>query len=219
MSSIVTDSQAAARTAIEASSDKDLRVPYFCEENVWRLCYRKMREQPESHFFAIFISNSRQCVPMFHQRAAANPEEPCCWDYHVILLCASPNKDIVVYDMDSDLPFPTPLQNYVDLSFLPNESSSSPFAPMFRVVPGHVYIQEFASDRSHMFNAETNRWNAPPPQYDCINMFPGRSSTFPQFQDFSRDGARKQDPLKYGTILTIQQLVHYVSFECKEDKE
>ena len=214
--SSVTDLQTAARTAIEASSDTDLRAPYFCEENVWRLCYRKMREQPESQFFVVFISNSRQCVPMFHQLATSNPEKPCCWDYHVILLCASPNEEVVVFDMDSSLPYPTPLQNYVDLSFLQDESSSSPFAPMFRVVPGPVFLREFSSDRSHMFNAETNRWNASPPPYDCINMSPGRTSTFRQFYDFRLDGARKQDPSKYGTVLTKQQLVHYVSMECKD---
>ena len=35
----------AAKSAIEASSDKSLRVPCYCEENVWRLAYRKIHQQ------------------------------------------------------------------------------------------------------------------------------------------------------------------------------
>lgn len=211
--------QSAARTAIEALCDKDLRVPYFCEENVWRLCYRKMREQPESHFFAVFISNGKQCVPMFHQIAASDPEKPCCWDYHVILLGMSPNKEIYVYDVDSLLPYPTLLRNYIDLSFINDDKPShSHFAPMFRVVPGKVLIREFSSDRSHMFHAKTSSWNAPPPPYDCINMNKDKPSTFHLFRDFSTQGARKQGPSKYGVMLTKQQLMQY-EFIGNKDKE
>jgi hypothetical protein len=208
--------QTAALTAVEATCDNDLRVPYFCEENVWRLCYRKMREQPDNHFFAAFISNCKQCVPMFQQLAASDPRKPCCWDYHVILLCATRNDGVFVHDIDSTLPYPTPLQTYLELSFIQDENS--PFSPVFRVVPGQVYIREFASDRSHMYNAETNSWNAPPPTYDCINMSHGRQSTFRQYNSFTYDGARKQDPITYGAMLSKKELVEYdyIAFKDKE---
>jgi hypothetical protein len=208
--------QPAARTAVEAPCDNDLRVPYFCEENVWRLCYRKMLEQPDSHFFAVFISNSKQCVPMFHQHAASNPRKPCCWDYHVILLCASRNGEVFVHDIDSTLPYPTPLRTYLELSFLQDETSQ--FAPLFRVIPGQVYVREFASDRSHMYNAETDSWNAAPPTYDCINMSHGRQSTFKQFNDFAHDNVRKQDPIIYGAIITKKELEEYVCIGVEDKK-
>ena len=106
----------AAETAISASirHDYDLRIPYYCEENVWRLAYRKLyyqdqMKQPTNEgrnnnddnknetYYVAFISNQQKCVPMYHQRAATAPstsstlqrkeEIPCCfWDYHVILL-------------------------------------------------------------------------------------------------------------------------------------
>lgn len=211
----VPSKQPAALTAIKASCDHDLRVPYFCEENVWRLCYRRMRDQTENISFVVFISNNIKCVPMFHQCASSDSGKPCCWDYHVILLCATPNKEVLVYDIDSVLPYPTKLQAYLEQSFAYEEPS--PFAPLFRVIPGEVFIREFSSDRSHMFNAETNSWNASPPSYDCINMLQGRPSTFSTFNDFSKN-ARGHDPSKYGTILTKQQLAQYVDISFNHQK-
>lgn len=204
--------QPAAQTATKAPCDNDLRVPYFCEENAWRICYRRMREQYENRFFVVFISNSMQLVPMFHQRASSDPGKPCCWDYHVILQCVTPRNEVLVYDIDSHLPYPTPLQVYLDQSFAHEESS--PFAPLFRVVPGETFIREFSSDRKHMFNAETNSWSAPLPPYDCINMSQGRRSTFRWYNDFSQ-GELQHDPSKYGTILTKEQMIRYgnLSFE------
>lgn len=80
--------------------DYDLRVPYYCEENVWRLAYRKLYYQKQrteqikeasnelksSHptnddhkrnasinerYYVAFISNHQKCLPMYHQRAAS----------------------------------------------------------------------------------------------------------------------------------------------------
>lgn len=31
----------AAETAMEATDEYSLRVPYYCEENAWRVAYRK----------------------------------------------------------------------------------------------------------------------------------------------------------------------------------
>jgi N-terminal glutamine amidase len=106
-----TELSTAAMTALSQNvqSDHDLRVACYCEENVWRIAYRKLHyptqheqlrlaESSEQHnnntngtttakYVVAFISNKRQCVPMLHQRASSSPSEvPCCWDYHVILL-------------------------------------------------------------------------------------------------------------------------------------
>lgn len=75
--------QAAAVTALQAPTDQDLRVPYYCEENAWRVVYRKMRDQPEDNFFVVFISNPVKNVAMFHQRASDAPDQAVSWDYHV----------------------------------------------------------------------------------------------------------------------------------------
>jgi hypothetical protein len=95
-----TTTPTASDTAICESvhHDCDLRVPYYCEENVWRLAYRKLHynklknKQIEKvpniskslvavnddnetinheRYYVAFISNQHKCVPMYHQRAAS----------------------------------------------------------------------------------------------------------------------------------------------------
>jgi protein N-terminal glutamine amidohydrolase len=162
----------AADTALAVLHERNLRVPYYCEENVWRLLYRKSILEPNVRTWAVFISNSIKNVSMFQQLASENPAMSCCWDYHVIALAESThnNNDIVVYDLDSRLPFPCPLPEYMQASF--PYTWPTPYAPLFRVVEGAVFLQAFSSDRSHMFNATTGQWNAPPPLYATIQPGP-----------------------------------------------
>ena len=57
----------AEESALNAPSDEALRVPYYCEENVWRLLYRKKHECPDDRFWVVFISNTikvRKCSMM-----------------------------------------------------------------------------------------------------------------------------------------------------------
>jgi protein N-terminal glutamine amidohydrolase len=152
----------AAATALEAPSDQSLRVPCYCEENVWRLAIRKLPaskkggsqtvndENGHSHqYHAVFVSNPRKCVPMFHQLAAKDPKDPCFWDYHVILFCttttlnATPASEktsserdesttTVVYDMDSYLPYPCPLKDYLKASFAREKKFPKEYEPQFR---------------------------------------------------------------------------------------
>ena len=158
-----------------APTDADLRCPFYCEENVWRLAYRKMLSDQTNHqdveYFVAFISNSRKNVPMFYQRAASDEETPCVWDYHVILIEAArsgKSSSIMVYDVDTTLsPYPITLDLYADYTF-PDELASTNFAPLFRVIPASKYLHHFESDRSHMYNAHTSSWSAPPPSYQCI---------------------------------------------------
>lgn len=154
----------AAATALEAPSDQSLRVPCYCEENVWRLAFRKLpvsnkdgsqnvvqEENGRSHqYHVVFVSNPHKCVPMFQQLAAKDPEAPCFWDYHVILFCTSTtikatpplDKEVsseydeltttVVYDMDSYLPYPCPLQQYLKDSFAKETKFPKEYDPRFR---------------------------------------------------------------------------------------
>ena len=106
------------QSALEAPTDQDLRVPYYCEENVWRLAVRKRTQQPTDRFWVAFISNTIKNVPMFQQKAAIHGDVSCCWDYHVILLCQRPGDgQVAVYDVDSVLPYPCPLDAYMAHSF------------------------------------------------------------------------------------------------------
>lgn len=181
-------------------TDADLRCPFYCEENVWRIAYRKMRSnQSHSHgreYFVAFISNERKSVPMFYQRAASDEETPCVWDYHVILIevDAGKSSNMQVYDVDTTLtPYPIALDVYTEYSF-PGELCSTTFAPMFRVIPANKYLDYFESDRSHMYNAHTSSWSAPPPSYQCI--FQSRSLS-------SNDNR---------TRVTRSNLKHYLNF-------
>uniref|UniRef100_A0A7S4JI62 Protein N-terminal glutamine amidohydrolase n=1 Tax=Odontella aurita TaxID=265563 RepID=A0A7S4JI62_9STRA len=91
----------AARTALSCPSDRELRVPCYCEENVWRLAYRRLHGGIsvgdggeilyESgacgvQYYVMFISNDERVCPMLCQLAKENESEPCFWDYHVVLL-------------------------------------------------------------------------------------------------------------------------------------
>lgn len=176
----------AAKSALEATTDTSLRVPCYCEENVWRLVYRKlyhdnrnkqlqqqlqqdhhrMSLQENNHgknmadtvtYHVVFVSNPKACVPMFQQLASTHRTKPVFWDYHVILLEVSVhqhdettdnlesitnhNATIVtpttatttyVWDIDSHLPCPCPLIDYIDNVF-PNVTNwPLEYRPYFR---------------------------------------------------------------------------------------
>lgn len=67
----------AAKSALQAKSDASLRVPCYCEENVWRLAYRKIYQQKTQETYHVaFVSNPKACVPMFEQLAAEDRNQP-----------------------------------------------------------------------------------------------------------------------------------------------
>lgn len=128
----------AAKSALNAPSDQSLRVPCFCEENVWRLAYKKLQAKTTNskEYFVVFITNPMQCVPMFHQMAAKDPSKPCYWDYHVILVSYSESKkpSALVYDMDSHLPYPCSLELYLSSVFPCKIQWPADYLPYFRWV-------------------------------------------------------------------------------------
>jgi len=234
----------AAESALASSirQDCELRCPFYCEENVWRLAYRKLHnpqqtviEGDQTTYFVVIVSNERKSVPMFYQRASECPERPCVWDYHVFLIgitkknssssSSSNNQQAWVYDIDTTLtPYPLPLQAYLRHSFS-DQLSTTTYAPLFRVVPATLFLCHFESDRSHMYNAHTGTWSAPPPPYQCI--LPATSSspssnptnTAAQTKTATRSNLKHYLNLSshhfddcglpadaLGTVLTLQQL-------------
>ncbi|CAH4031265.1 unnamed protein product [Pieris brassicae] len=89
-------------------------------------------------------------------------------DYHVIFLYSIDLKSCLVYDLDSELPFPTFFHKYVTETFRTDQVLKSDFHRFFRVVPGKYFLQHFSSDRRHMKRPDGS-WIKPPPPYSAIS--------------------------------------------------
>lgn len=173
----------AALTALSCASERELRVPCYCEENVWRLAYRRLNgggssegENKDNRYYVVFVSNEERCCPMFSQLAQDDADEPCFWDYHVLLISSSGpgvngTEKCLVWDMDSHLPFPTEVSDYLASVFREEcfrREFRAQLAPRFRVIEAEDYLKYFFSDRKHMIDPKTGEWREPPPKYDCI---------------------------------------------------
>ncbi|KAG7372331.1 glutamine amidase [Nitzschia inconspicua] len=182
LENLLKSNPSAAQSALDAPTDVSLRVPCYCEENVWRLAFRKLYQQQYDtalsnlQFFVVFVSNPKACVPMFHQLASTNRNKPIFWDYHVILVSTGTVRNdgddtarpsSLVWDMDSHLSCPCPFQEYIDAVFWDYHKWPHEYTPHFRVVDAMSFLRHFSSDRSHMLQSD-GTWNATPPPYDCI---------------------------------------------------
>lgn len=231
----------AENTAIHAASDLDLRVPFYCEENAWRVLYRHLvavtttsgtNACVNNEYHIVFISNEARCCPFYHQRAKPlhQEDEYVCWDYHVIVIrtteTASSSGTITteVLDVDSWMPYPCPINYYLDETFRLNALKSTTvgteFHPLFRVIPAHQYLKYFFSDRMHMF--QHGKWMARPPEYKPImnglmhanekevecKRKKGNVSNLEKYIDMvscsssSNDGGRNDDE-RMGTVFTL----------------
>lgn len=142
----------------------------FCEENIWYLAKKMIASAEQNKLtkpFVAFVSNHSQTVAIWHQRSGdASNLGMVCWDYHVIFICELDGQPLV-FDLDTDLPFPSRLDEYCRAAFPQQQTLPRRLRPMFRVVPASLYLAEFASDRSHMRRA--GNWLSPPPTYPCIS--------------------------------------------------
>jgi hypothetical protein len=213
------DNEAGA-SAMASSCDEALRVPCYCEENVWRLAYRKLHFQLESgikgvQYYVVFVSSEEKLIPMLYQKArksiSSSSNEPVFWDYHVILLETKEN-DAFVFDMDTIVtPFPAPLNLYLDYSFSPDEYTDA-VDPRFRVIDAFIFLKYFNSNREHMrINGE---WTAVPPTYKCIQLDAVKStSNLDSYRIMTASerfrGQRVTD--KFGKVMTMDELRAFVS--------
>lgn len=232
----------ARRTALLSTSEQELRVPYYCEENVWRLAYRLLYgngkgyspvDRENTSYWVVFISNERKCCPMLHQRASEDPEtKPCLWDYHVILLETTKFitrgktvEETKVLDVDSVLPFPVSIEEYVNSTFMKftSDEVNRKFSPLFRVVRADTYLMHFYSDRSHM-KKEDGSWIAPPPSYDFIMTADAKLNSKGQMSNL--DGyikmtakKRESDRLNiFGELLSIEQMQERFRFVKRTER-
>ena len=80
------------------TTDHDLRIPCYCEENSWRLVYRhcnnnanissSISEEYNFNYHVVFVSNLPRRCSFYMQRAAASggTNEFVNWDYHVFVI-------------------------------------------------------------------------------------------------------------------------------------
>ncbi|KAH9679130.1 protein N-terminal glutamine amidohydrolase [Citrus sinensis] len=165
-------------------------TPYYCEENVYllckKLCANGTAEADGSDLFVVFISNEKKQalhgsgnflgskrtgkkIPLWHQKASQRADGVVLWDYHVICVQRKKGGDspCLVWDLDSSLPFPTPLAPYVSETIQPSFQLFSEYQRFFRIVHAPVFLRCFASDRRHMKDSAGN-WIAQPPAYEPI---------------------------------------------------
>ncbi|XP_040571105.1 protein N-terminal glutamine amidohydrolase [Lepeophtheirus salmonis] len=142
--------------------------PCFCEENVWKVVDEVRSRAPGelSKTSVIFVSNKKQVVPLWRQKAGREDDKLVIWDYHVIFIY-KPDERCLVYDLDSELPFPTYFHKYVTETFRTDAILNPEYHRFFRIIPGGVFLEHFASDRRHMKKSD-GTWVKDPPPYPCI---------------------------------------------------
>jgi len=137
--------------------------PYYCEENIWRLCREPMfRNRPA---YVVFVSNPGESCAIWRQRAADSPHAPMIWDYHVILLAEDPKRGWLVWDLDTTLDIPVEAATWLRLSFAMGSNIPEAYRPLFRLLTPQEYLRHLSTDRSHMRD-ENGDWLAPPPEWE-----------------------------------------------------
>lgn len=154
----------------------------FCEENAWHLCQdprlrRGDWSPPPEDRRVLLVTNARRSVAVWRQRAG----DPVVWDYHALVLArVAPGGAWEAWDLDSTLPLPCPLPDWLSASFLP---APPVLAPRFRLLGAAEYLAVFSSDRSHMLDP-AGRPRAPFPPWPAITR-PG-GSTLARLLDLGR---------------------------------
>ncbi|KAJ7273567.1 N-terminal glutamine amidase-domain-containing protein [Mycena haematopus] len=149
---------------------KTVYTPFYCEENIYMLCQAFISRQEDVS--VVLISNENKTIALWNQKLR---QSVVVWDYHVVLLLQSRDKQHWIYDFDTRLTFPCLMKDYLAFTFRQDVPSS--YQSLFRIVPGLTYIEHFASDRSHMLtdasesNSETSAveaYRSPPPLHPPI---------------------------------------------------
>lgn len=144
--------------------------PFYCEENVWWLAQRSdLFVGPCEVAFVLGPDRPDARVACWYQRAA-DEGEAVLWDYHVVLAERRPGgagvaSTVIVWDLDTRLPWPCPAALWVAATFQDAAQVPARYHPRFRVVASHLFVREFATDRSHMRDA-SGLWRRPPPPWD-----------------------------------------------------
>jgi hypothetical protein len=160
----------------------------YCEENVWLL----WQDPRFAGARVALISNSERTVALGAQRAGA--DGVVVWDYHVVLASSAE-----VYDLDSLLPFPCPLERYLEATFGNQQALPSRLRARLRLVDAADYARELFSDRAHMRGPD-GTWKAAPPPWPPPDG-PGRGWRLLDLIDMTKPAPGRvvtPDPLSIG---------------------
>ncbi|XP_021893306.1 protein N-terminal glutamine amidohydrolase isoform X1 [Carica papaya] len=221
-------------------------TPFYCEENVYllckELCTNGTADATGSDLFVAFISNEKKQVPLWNQKASKRADGAILWDYHVICVQRKNNgSPHLVWDLDSALPFPSPLASYVSETIRPSfqlfseyQSLFTRFGPVallphcllpfyekiefFRIVHAPVFLRCFASDRRHMKDSVGN-WIAEPPAYEPIVAEDGTVHNLNEYIEIQASDAAKEfqgDLMndvnqKFGVLINENQIEEFFS--------
>lgn len=170
-------------------------MPCYCEENIWQLAQESCFHGHET--VAVIVSGHGPYRKLWFQRSAETPGAPVLWDYHVVLL--SRQNGWQVWDLDTTLELPASATTYFSKTFLQEDFDPEHKDVIFRLIPAPEYVENFSSDRSHMW-LPSGSWVAPPPQWPII--FNGERSNLPDWLD-----VRHEAP---GKVLTLAELMRDV---------
>ncbi|KAL0910924.1 hypothetical protein M5K25_019020 [Dendrobium thyrsiflorum] len=113
-------------------------------------------------------------IPLWNQKASKSSDKLVIWDYHVICIQIVNQKNTeegrfshLIWDLDSSLPFPLPLDQYISETFRLHLPLKSTYKRVLRVIHAPIFLQHFSSNRTHMRDPHGN-WIAPPPNYEPI---------------------------------------------------
>lgn len=172
----------------------EINTPYtscYCEENIYLACQHLLVSASRclQDVYAVFISNTTQTVMIWEQRASQyGPElgSPVVWDYHVIMILVAAVDDnndthptmaerTYVVDFDSTLGTLSSWKDYTSRTFRSDLFKAGIFdtqlQSMFRIISATRFIDQFASDRSHMMETSEEgvvEFKMPPPVYEPI---------------------------------------------------
>jgi len=133
---------------------------HFCEENVYLMAQQLLNGDSKNdgtEYHVVFISSQSKETPIWRQRASQDQDNhPVIWDYHVVLVATGNTHEIrehgltLMFDLDSCLEFPISASMYCTAAFRPDRMIPKEHEQTFRVIPAAMFLDYFASDRSHM---------------------------------------------------------------------
>ncbi|KAJ7582849.1 N-terminal glutamine amidase-domain-containing protein [Mycena floridula] len=139
----------------------------WCEENIYLLAQSFLLDPAILQAWkihVIFISNPSRTVCLWKQIKARSEDAPVIWDYHVVLWLQSESSSWI-YDFDTTLAKPCRFESYLDQTF--TLSVPETYQSCFRVIPAREYLDNFASDRSHMLSSD-GVYMSPPPEHQAL---------------------------------------------------
>ncbi|TXG70364.1 hypothetical protein EZV62_005299 [Acer yangbiense] len=140
------------------------------EENVYFLCKKLCADG--SDLYVVFISNEKKHA---YPTVASKGKQESRWCYSMGLSCylhsekkaRGGDSPCLVWDLDSSLPFPSPLASYVSETIGPSFQLFFEFQRFFRIVHAPIFVRFLVFDRRHMKDPAGN-WIAKPRSYEPI---------------------------------------------------